>query len=634
MQSLWGTQVSDGAVSRVIGILRKSLNDNRETPEYIETVAKKGYRLIATVQDCTLPTNPWPLRVGLFLVLLLLILLFTAIGSKLFLAQQPNAELASDALSFTPLTSETGFESDPALSYDGRWLLYSHRVGPTQSNQLYLKQLDTSQISRLTESVQDNSVPKFSPDARQIAFFRKGEEQCNLMILTLDATGHATGERSVYRCGAYDHYSNVVWSKDGLSLYFTDRADATVPYQIHHLFLATGRVKKITLSPGSYYGDNELALSPDGLQLAFYRNKYWGNNEIYILDLETMQERKVVELGFLAMRLSWTPDNKHLLYSDNREGGKIKRINVNTAMIDTIFRSSNAIRSPQWTTQGQGIIYVNRTAQVDLWRVDLTEDISVSALRRVETSSSRDDWHPQLGLSDDYVFMSNRGGAVELWHHRDTRLQVLNSLTRDQSINSYSWFEDSEQLVLATKEQQLLHWRVNEKTATLLPMGRMSAAYPSVSGNQIYFTSDVSGDWQVWQYQIDTETTSLVTQFGGYQAKAGTDGAYLYFTKYQQNGLWRFELESKKEEKFLSGIQRNSDFFVCADKIVFLRQDRLTRQIWRVSINGKQEQMLLSFPAQSQLRFSVDPACKQLMLSKRDNIQSDIMLLGISEIDR
>ena len=51
MADVWRSQVSEGAVNRVVGLLRKALSDNAESPRYIQTVAKKGYRLIADVKN-------------------------------------------------------------------------------------------------------------------------------------------------------------------------------------------------------------------------------------------------------------------------------------------------------------------------------------------------------------------------------------------------------------------------------------------------------------------------------------------------------------------------------------------------------------------------------------------------------
>ena len=63
MEAAWpGVYVSDGAIRRTISHLRDALDDDAQTPRYIETVATVGYRLIAPVQplsgESTMRSSP------------------------------------------------------------------------------------------------------------------------------------------------------------------------------------------------------------------------------------------------------------------------------------------------------------------------------------------------------------------------------------------------------------------------------------------------------------------------------------------------------------------------------------------------------------------------------------------------
>lgn len=69
MRRVWGgTHVVAGALARTISLLRRALGDDRREPRYIETVPKRGYRLVATVESLATapppaarPTVLWPL---------------------------------------------------------------------------------------------------------------------------------------------------------------------------------------------------------------------------------------------------------------------------------------------------------------------------------------------------------------------------------------------------------------------------------------------------------------------------------------------------------------------------------------------------------------------------------------------
>ena len=57
--TIWqGTIVGYDALSKVITKLRDALGDDKKNPQYIQTISKKGYRLIATVKRETAPPSP------------------------------------------------------------------------------------------------------------------------------------------------------------------------------------------------------------------------------------------------------------------------------------------------------------------------------------------------------------------------------------------------------------------------------------------------------------------------------------------------------------------------------------------------------------------------------------------------
>jgi len=320
MEDVWRSQVSEGAINRVVGLLRKALSDNVESPSYIQTIAKKGYRLIAEVENITdtdknkikiTATQPSSLlnaslikldskKVALFSFFIIVVLLIVN-WQKLTSSTSKPFEIANPK--FEQLTSEQGFEYDASLSKDALWLVYRHRKDINQPYHLFLKKRDQQQRIQLTDSKFNDRSPAISHDKSKVIFFRKGNNTCHLNLLTLNKNAEPIEIEKIYKCGAVEHYSNVVWAPDDRSVYFTDRINSTMPYQIYQLQLSTLKVDEITRREDNYYGDNELALSPSGDQLLFFRNKYWGNNQVFVKNLLTKEVRKITELGFL----SWTP---------------------------------------------------------------------------------------------------------------------------------------------------------------------------------------------------------------------------------------------------------------------------------------------------------------------------------------
>ena len=58
LQALWGdTFVTENALTRCIAELRKAFQDDAEEPKIIQTIPKKGYRLIASVSKLKAPAS-------------------------------------------------------------------------------------------------------------------------------------------------------------------------------------------------------------------------------------------------------------------------------------------------------------------------------------------------------------------------------------------------------------------------------------------------------------------------------------------------------------------------------------------------------------------------------------------------
>lgn len=59
--SVWGrVAVSDHSVAMVVSQLRRALNDDARSPRYIETITKRGYRLIADCERVAYADRPPP----------------------------------------------------------------------------------------------------------------------------------------------------------------------------------------------------------------------------------------------------------------------------------------------------------------------------------------------------------------------------------------------------------------------------------------------------------------------------------------------------------------------------------------------------------------------------------------------
>jgi len=124
-------------VNAAVKRLREALGDNADSPRFIETIPRRGYRLIAPVDHGTeVPAAPpSPLR-GFFRPVVAAVLMMLVVVGLASLARRPARDLlvsSESAAGVTRVTHDGGLTMQPSLSDDGEVLVYaSDRAGNDQ----------------------------------------------------------------------------------------------------------------------------------------------------------------------------------------------------------------------------------------------------------------------------------------------------------------------------------------------------------------------------------------------------------------------------------------------------------------------------------------------------------------------
>ncbi len=183
---LWaeGTYVDfEHSLNAAIAKLRQALGDSAENPRFIETLARRGYRFICSVEIIeplsgegkpdTIPSAaaqvaPTLVRSRVLWLAVAAVSLLAAVGGTLAMLSTRTTRGVQTLL--TRLTSDPGLTTEPALSRDGKLVAYASDRREDGNLDLWVQQVGTRQPIRLTSLAGDEREPDFSPDGSKIVF--------------------------------------------------------------------------------------------------------------------------------------------------------------------------------------------------------------------------------------------------------------------------------------------------------------------------------------------------------------------------------------------------------------------------------------------------------------------------------
>ena len=232
------------------------------------------------------------------------LLTLVAVGAHWYLSRSRSVSVAEPSPPI-PLTSYPGIELNPTFSPDGSQVAFSWNGENQQNFDIYVKGIDNVDAVRLTRDPARDMSPAWSPDGRHIAFAREG------VVLLIAPTGGAERTLADVRAG------DIEWTPDSKALIVS--AGTFRKSQLLQLSVETGKAKELTTPPTSQeiaYGDFNVALSPDGLNLAFVRLHSSVTSDLYVMPLSGGKPHRLTsnENGIYG-RVTWTADGREIVYT-------------------------------------------------------------------------------------------------------------------------------------------------------------------------------------------------------------------------------------------------------------------------------------------------------------------------------
>lgn len=605
MDRVWGEViVSENTLSSVVARLRKSLDDDWQQPRYIETISKSGYRLIAPVQAVptekaflhgdsipimTLgfgvdeaveqgatrgrkPSFAWGLVGSSVLVGILMI-----VGILWWV--KPDTPAPSTGLDPQPLLTLPGTETAATLSPDGSKVAFMWQ-GPDQDNwDVYVMLIGESNPVRLTNSSNPEGLPAWSSDGQYLAFVRGDMAAQTCAVYKMPVIGGP--ETRIGDCGT--GITSLAWSSDEAYLAI---GTTTTPQEPPHLVLWDIEKQEgypLTQAEKGSRGDQDPVFSPDHEQIAFRRRRQSGGWDIFVVPTAggPAVQRSFDQRGTVG-GVDWTPDGKHLLFSSSRDGeyrlwqmssdgGEPIRLPLNDQGLTGLRHASNANR----------IVYRVMRDETDLWLLRLDENQGVAAPVATTLSSTREELFPQFSPTGDRIaFLSKRTGFYEVWTGNPDGTALIQHTTFEGAlIGPPRWSPDGTTLVFdARPEGHADLFLVDAESAfprriTGDPFDDVHAQF-SRDGQWLYFSSNRSGQREIWKMNVERADVMQVTQHNGLYAEESLDGRDLYFTRGDTLGIWKMPLAGGTPSLVVADLSPNAwgNWTLAADGLYFTQQ--------------------------------------------------------------
>jgi len=445
-QMLYGHQVVESSALRhQIKKLREAFHDQGHPKRYIETRPHLGYRLIAPVAPASSQKNQRQLKLSNLLPLLLSVALLLWISWPwLENVPQTSQHHTLSAKRLSALTHLKGIEMYPAVSPDGRWLVFSHRRD-SQNWQLYIRDLHSELIRPLLQSGYSDKFASWSKDGSELVFTRYGFDSCELLRAKFDPVKVGLSElRVILNCNPDALSTKASFWPDGKGIYYNQADSITAPYNTYSYSFEAERSWQVSSTPPSGKGDYNFKLSHNGRYLAVVRDRNWSGSEIWLYDTQSWETRLLTSLPTPLFGISWSEDDQQVIFRNQHN--QVIAFAIDSGQTHVIAEPALPIMSPLIVpNQGNPVLLAVhgslRARDIGRWSLQ-------GELQQVLVESTYDDFLPAISPDgQQFAFVSNRDGRWQIWLRDSQGIErKLTNLKQRAEFTSLAFSSDGQQL--------------------------------------------------------------------------------------------------------------------------------------------------------------------------------------------
>ena len=223
-----------------------------------------------------------------------------------------------------------------------------------RSSEIWVLDVRSGGLSRLTSNSAVDHIPTWSPDGRQIAFTSNRGDNYDIFVMNTDGSG----QQLAIGLAAWDEYPR--WSPDGGRIAFvsTDQVDGVWNSEVFVATLGGGR-ERVTFNKGK---DEWPSWSPDSGWLACSSDRD-GDWDIYTFRADGSNIVNLTNDTSAAVQPAWSPDGQWIAFArqlnpgpDSKDLGNIWIGRTDRSDFRQLTFDGYAL-GPAWSPDGRFIVY-------------------------------------------------------------------------------------------------------------------------------------------------------------------------------------------------------------------------------------------------------------------------------------
>jgi Tol biopolymer transport system component/DNA-binding winged helix-turn-helix (wHTH) protein len=637
----------DQGLNNSIQRIRDVLGDSAQTPRYIETIPKRGYRFVGAVassqpEPARAPEKSEPNIITRELRFVFVAFLTVAcVGAILWAARSRrshgSAQVESEVLTPVPFTALAGEEIAPTFSPDGSQIAFGWNGDTPPGSRskgfdLYVKVIGSENLLRLTHQPSEFINAAWSPDGQRIAFHRiSGSDTGIYMVPVLGGP-----ERKLLTTHTSVQASGISWSRDSKWIAYANSEPLGTHHRLYLLSVETLQQLAIRHAPEC---DEEVspAFSRLGALLAYVCYLETGGFALYSIAPPDGVPQRIGTYEGWPWGIAWRGENR-LVLSRSLEGANHDELYEVTLPNGSIRKlrseTSGDADRPATSIAANKLAYqLSQLGRPSIWRKDLLHP-QAAAVEVI--ASSRESWTPQYSPDGKYIaFGSDRGGNFEIWLSRadGSNLVKLSNL-KNAKTGSPKWSPDGSKIAFDSGysgQSDVYVENVSELVPRKLVTNVPNTSTPSWShdGKWIYFIAGGSPG-RIYRCPAEGGDAVPLSKGVGWGPQESFDGKTVYFTREVAGNvvLKRVSLEGPGSESVLEGVPVSwgPNWAVARNGIYFQPADA-HNALQFFDFASKKNSQVLTIQNGLLVGVSVSPDGHWIMYSEFGAVTGDIMLV-------